>query len=175
MRDGQLLPIPIPKRLSGRAGRGLASVYCGACCLMKKRSRKPDPEANRPRFLFVGEGPHDIGRAEHPGGALRGFLCAVLCGPCEPIAHHEAPFEIGRIEKWTQIDLQSRPATITAKPRSFDELLKPTTDGERVRAVLLLAATLELDGVVLMRDCERPNNIGLGDMLRQAGREYAKR
>lgn len=142
---------------------------------MKKSSPRPNEGIallSRPRLLFLGEGPHDIGRPEEPGGALAGFVCAVLCGPGEPRHPDEMPFEIAAVRIWTTIQL-----TKTAKKsrgQSLKEVLKLEPDGVRARAAMVVAASQGLDGVVLMRDCERADNLGLGGILRQARAEYAK-
>ncbi len=143
---------------------------------MKKNSPEPDRGTavpHRPRLLFVGEGPHDIGRTKEPGGALAGFVCAVLCGPGEPLHPSEMPFEIADIRIWTTLQLAGTGKK--SRARSFNEVLKLKPGGERARAALLLAATQGLDGVVILRDCEHTDNLGLGDGLRQAREEYAKR
>src|SRR4051794_21581156 len=117
---------------------------------MKKNSPSNEPAGRKPSLLFVGEGPQDIGRDDNPGGALAGFLHAVLCGAGEPVESADFPFEIADLCYWTRIQLQS------GKPRkkTFLEVIKLDPDAERARLAMVLAATKQLDGVVVLRDCE---------------------
>jgi hypothetical protein len=73
---------------------------------MKKTSQNKPPANNdsapvkKPKLLFVGEGPDDVGRDATPGGAAAGFLHAALKGPSPPIDDDSLPFIIDKIQYW---------------------------------------------------------------------------
>lgn len=129
-------------------------------------------QRRRPRLLFVGEGPHDIGRDRDPGGALAGFLHAAWRGPGAPTPRGDWPFEVRQVRKWTSLPLQQATAG-NRQRRRFDQLMELEPDARRVLASLVVAATLNLDGVVVMRDCERADNLRLGNTLRSARSRYS--
>lgn len=137
---------------------------------MKKNSPKSDGVVRnpvpkqKPRLLFVGEGPQDVGREEYPGGAAAGFLQAALMGPGNPVEAEGLAFVIAAMRQWTMLPVPS-PKT---KKRSFGDLMSLNTEGDRVRAALVLARTQGLDGVFVLKDCEQQGRFDLQDTLRHA-------
>ncbi len=138
---------------------------------MKKNSPSADASDRKPRLLFVGEGPHDVGREDEPGGALAGLLHAVLCGPGEPFGPDELSFVIADICYWTRIQIQL--PIPRQRRRTFAEVLRLSADTRRAQLAMVQAVSKELDGVVILRDCEQSSNIHLGDTLRAAREAYA--
>ena len=139
---------------------------------MKKHLLKHDPAelpSAKPKVMLVGEGPNDIGRDDAPGGAIAGFLHAVLVRPGEPVESDELPFAIARVLRWTELQFQMP----IRKRQSFEELLALKPDGKRAQAALVAAATAGYQCVVIMKDCETVENIGLGPLLRQARDAYS--
>ncbi|MFN0051979.1 MAG: hypothetical protein ACKV0T_07295 [Planctomycetales bacterium] len=145
---------------------------------MKTSSRSnriiPDRPMGKPKLLFVGEGPADVGRPEFPGGALAGFLTAVLAAPGPAAKGADLPFVISSVKRWTT-DAPLLPRS-SGKPTSFRKLLSGyEPDTRRAHAFLLLAKQLDMDGVVIIRDCERRGNVQLGSILRAAGALFDER
>jgi hypothetical protein len=138
---------------------------------MRKPLQVPDTAPGTPRkpkLLLVGEGPQDIGRKDAPGGALAGFLSAVLCGPGDPVEHHELPFEIADLRLWRELQLSKT----SKRPKTLNELLELEPDGQGARAAMVIAELAALDGVVIMRDCERAGHTEVGQLLRRAREAY---
>lgn len=137
-----------------------------------RRSKKPVRRAAPLRLLFVGEGPHDVGRDEdgQRGGALAGLLHALLVEPGSALDESEWPFEvIPRV--WTTLAPQLPGPN--RRPRSFEGAMKLSNDARRVQAAILLAHTEGLDAVAVMRDCETRDRDDLGEQLRLGRDQYA--
>jgi hypothetical protein len=143
---------------------------------MKKNSPRSDAvEAiatvqRKPQLLFVGEGPDDIGRTENPGGAAAGFLQAALVGSGDPVESKELAFTIADIRIWRTL-LIPLPRK---KTMSFSDAMDRDPERDRVRAALLLAATQELDGVFVLKDCEQEGGFDLQKRLRDARIDFEK-
>ncbi len=145
---------------------------------MKKTSQNKPPANNdsapvkKPKLLFVGEGPDDVGRDATPGGAAAGFLHAALKGPSPPIDDDSLPFIIGKIQYWSKLTLQIPPNRRQQKNSTFEEMVATGSDGRRVLAAITLARTLELDTVFVLKDCEQQDRFDLLKELRNAKHQF---
>ncbi len=143
---------------------------------MKKNSPRNDAVENtasaecKPRLLFVGEGPDDIGRAQNPGGAAAGFLQAALRGPGDPVEASELAFVIADIRLWRTLSIP----LLRTKKMSFSDVMVRDAERDRVRAALVIASTQELDGVFVLKDCEQEGRFGLQTSLRAARVDFEK-
>ncbi len=145
---------------------------------MKKTSQNKPPANNdsapvkKPKLLFVGEGPDDVGRDATPDGAAAGFLHAALKGPSPPIDDDSLPFIIGRIQYWSKLTLQIPLNRGQQKNATFEEIVATGGDGRRVLAAMTLAPTLELDTVFVLNDCEQQDRFDLQKELRNAKHQF---
>ncbi len=143
---------------------------------MKKISQKNSPPdgapfpQRKPRLLFVGEGPDDIGRDVKPGGAAAGFLQSSLTAPGDPDAIDELAFTIARVQRWVTLRIP-RPRTTRL---SFEDVVAIDSEGMRVLAALVVAQAQELDGVFVLKDCEQEGRFNLQKTLRHARTVFEK-
>jgi hypothetical protein len=59
------------------------------------------------------------------------------------------------------------------RKRAFLDVIRLKPGADRARLAMVQAASKELDGVVIIRDCERSGNQGLGETLRAAKDAYS--
>lgn len=144
---------------------------------MKKNSPRSNAVENsagvecKPRLLFVGEGPDDVGRTQqHPGGAAAGFLQAALRGPDDPVEASELAFVIADIRLWRTLSIPLH----RTKKMSFSDVMVRDAERDRVRAALVIASTQELDGVFVLKDCEQEGRFGVQISLRAARGDFEK-
>ena len=139
---------------------------------MNVNSRSP----RKPRLLLVGEGKHDVGQKywDELGGALAGFLCALLRGPSDVINKIDWPFEIAEIRRYSQI--QHIPKGGSQDRPKFYDVVNPSRNvfGATTQKALKIAVELNFDGVAIMLDVEYRDNDDIGKLLRAGKKELSQ-